>query len=154
MGTQTEEAAPSRRLASRSREDSSPTHPQSFLQTSLLPYPSAKRTSVRSLSSSGRRVACERDTEGARRGGGDSSCPGPRASSARASRTGPGLLLPSVRSPVRTPVNNIEYFPPNFEGLVLGCIDADFASKYSLESSRRDLHNALLCTVLESNPVL
>ena len=28
--------------------------------------------------------------------------------------------------PLRTPVNNIEYFPPNFEGLVLGCIDADF----------------------------
>ena len=28
----------------------------------------------------------------------------------------------------------------------------NFASKYSLESSRRDLHNALLCTVLESNP--
>ena len=27
---------------------------------------------------------------------------------------------------VRTPVNDIEYFPPNFEGLVLGCIDADF----------------------------
>ena len=27
---------------------------------------------------------------------------------------------------VRTPVNNIEYFSPNFEGLVLGCIDADF----------------------------
>ena len=27
---------------------------------------------------------------------------------------------------VRTPVNTIEYFPPNFEGLVLGCIDADF----------------------------
>ena len=27
---------------------------------------------------------------------------------------------------IRTPVNNIEYFPPNFEGLVLGCIDADF----------------------------
>ena len=26
------------------------------------------------------------------------------------------------------------------------------ASKYSLESSRRDLHNALLCTALESNP--
>ena len=49
--------------------------------------------------------------------------------------------------------------------LVLGCIKAskqaskivqsfspNFASKYSLESSRRDLHNALLCTVLESNP--
>ena len=27
-----------------------------------------------------------------------------------------------------------------------------FASQYSLESSRRDLHNALLCTALESNP--
>ena len=27
---------------------------------------------------------------------------------------------------VRTRLNNIEYFPPNFEGLVLGCIDADF----------------------------
>ena len=28
----------------------------------------------------------------------------------------------------------------------------NFARKYSLESSRRDLYNALLCTVLESNP--
>ena len=28
----------------------------------------------------------------------------------------------------------------------------NFASKYSLESSLRDLHNALLCIVLESNP--
>ncbi len=27
---------------------------------------------------------------------------------------------------LRTPVNNSEYFPPNFEGLVLDCIDADF----------------------------
>ena len=27
---------------------------------------------------------------------------------------------------LRTPVNNTEYFPPNFEGLVLGCSDADF----------------------------
>ena len=27
---------------------------------------------------------------------------------------------------IRTRLNNIEYFPPNFEGLVLGCIDADF----------------------------
>ena len=32
----------------------------------------------------------------------------------------------SDRARIRTPVNNIEYFPPNFEGLVLGCIDADF----------------------------
>ena len=30
------------------------------------------------------------------------------------------------RTHLRTPVNNVEYFPPNFEGLVLGCIDADF----------------------------
>ena len=40
--------------------------------------------------------------------------------------------------------------------LVIGCIDAKFCKKLcvgiriSLESSRRDLHNALLCTVLES----
>ena len=26
-------------------------------------------------------------------------------------------------------MNNIEYFPPNFEGLVLGCIDAKFCKK-------------------------
>ena len=36
----------------------------------------------------------------------------------------------------------------NFARLVLGCIEAKFASKCLLESSRRDLHNALLCTVL------
>ena len=30
---------------------------------------------------------------------------------------------------VRTLVNNIEYFSPNFEGLVLGCIDADFCNQ-------------------------
>ena len=43
---------------------------------------------------------------------------------ARAPETPP----PRKRTPaqLRTPVNNIEYFPPNFEGLVLGCIDADF----------------------------
>ena len=42
---------------------------------------------------------------------------------------------------VRTPVNNTEYFPPNFEGLVLGCIDASKqASKYvqSLSEKKRD----------------
>ena len=42
---------------------------------------------------------------------------------------------------LRTPVNNIEYFPPNFEGLVLGCIDASKqASKYvqSLPEKKRD----------------
>ena len=30
-------------------------------------------------------------------------------------------------SRLRTRLNNIEYFPPNFEGLVLGCIDAKFS---------------------------
>ena len=35
-------------------------------------------------------------------------------------------------------------------GLALGLSKPNFASKCSLESSRRDLHNALLCTVLES----
>ena len=29
-------------------------------------------------------------------------------------------------SQVRTRMNNIEEYQPNFEGLVLGCIDADF----------------------------
>ena len=36
----------------------------------------------------------------------------------------------------------------NFTGLVLGCIETGSATKYSLESSRRDLQNALLCTAL------
>ena len=35
-------------------------------------------------------------------------------------------LVDTMQECLRTPVNNIEYFPPNFEGLVLGCIDADF----------------------------
>ena len=43
----------------------------------------------------------------------------------------------------------------NFTRLVLGCIEAKFCNKICVgiaicfESSRRDLHNALLCTVLE-----
>ena len=36
------------------------------------------------------------------------------------------VFLAAAAVALRTPVNNIEYFPPNFEGLVLGCIDADF----------------------------
>ena len=36
----------------------------------------------------------------------------------------------------------------NLTGLVLGCIEANFARKYAFESSRRDLHNAHLCTAL------
>ena len=38
----------------------------------------------------------------------------------------------------------------NFTRLVLGCIEENFASKYSFENYRRDPHNALLCTVLYS----
>ena len=43
----------------------------------------------------------------------------------------------------------------NFRGLVLGgggsaVSKPNFARKYPLESSRRDLHNALLCTVLNA----
>ena len=37
-----------------------------------------------------------------------------------------GRQRAAALAPLRTPVNNIEYFPPNFEALVLGCIDADF----------------------------
>ena len=36
------------------------------------------------------------------------------------------------------------------QGSLLAVSKPNFASKYSLESSRRDLHNALLCTVLQS----
>ena len=42
------------------------------------------------------------------------------------SRRNPRRLDALSEVDLRTPVNNIEYFPPNFEGLVLGCIDADF----------------------------
>ena len=38
----------------------------------------------------------------------------------------------------------------NFGELVLGCIEAKFASNCAFESSRRDLHNAILCTALQS----
>ena len=44
-----------------------------------------------------------------------------------------------------TPGGSVHGERANFTGLVLGYIDADFASKYALESSRRDLHNAILC---------
>ena len=43
--------------------------------------------------------------------------------------TGHWVMGTPIGATLRTPVNNIEYFdyfPPNFEGLVLGCIDANF----------------------------
>ena len=48
-------------------------------------------------------------------------------------------------------MNNIEYFPPNFEGLVLGCIDASKqASKFvrSFPEKKRDtgIRAQLKCT--------
>ena len=38
----------------------------------------------------------------------------------------------------------------SFAGFALGCIKAIFPIKYSLESSRRDLHNALRSTALKN----
>ena len=55
---------------------------------------------------------------------------------------------------LRTPVNNIEYFiifPQTSRGSFSAVSTPIFASKYALESSRRDLHNALLCTALKSH---
>ena len=46
-------------------------------------------------------------------------------------------------------MNNELNFPPNFERLVLGRIDADFASKYSWERLQlltRSIRYTLLCT--------
>ena len=65
------------------------------------------------------------------RGGRDHGADG-RAARARAERR---RDLREDRRRLRSEVNIELNFPPNFEGLVLGCIDADFASKYSLESS-------------------
>ena len=58
---------------------------------------------------------------------------GPRSSAPRRRR--------SVRFPAKWRMKNGLNFPPNFERLVLGCIDANFANKYSLESSWRDLQD-------------
>ena len=56
------------------------------------------------------------------------------------------------RSPwLRSEVNIELNFPPKLRGARSRPYRRRFfASKYSLESSRRDLHNALLCTVLQS----
>ena len=46
-------------------------------------------------------------------------------------------------------------FQPNeqtLQGSFSAVLKPNSASRYSLESSCRDLHNALLCTALESNP--
>ena len=51
------------------------------------------------------------------------------APSAQPAAQEPAAHEPAAQEPaalLRTRLNNIEYFPPNFEGLVLGCIDADF----------------------------
>ena len=64
------------------------------------------------------------------------------------------LMLPKVSVP-RTWAAYAANLPfPS--GLVLSCIEADVCKqivngKYSFESSRRDLHNALLCTVPKSH---
>ena len=46
----------------------------------------------------------------------------------------PRLVLHAPQVVVlRTPVDNIEYFPPNFEGLVLGCIRIRIRSRLVFE---------------------
>merc|ERR1719299_226527 len=56
------------------------------------------------------------------------------------------LYLMALRSEVNSELN----FPQTSRGSFSAVSTPIFASKYALESSRRDLHNALLCTVLES----
>merc|ERR1712025_1416493 len=54
-------------------------------------------------------------------------------------------------SSLRSEVNSELNFPPQTSRGSFSAVSTPiFASKYSLESSRRDLHNALLCTVLQS----
>ena len=48
-------------------------------------------------------------------------------------------------------VKNRQNFFANFWPIYRSCIEANFASRYTFESSRRDLHNALLCTAPESH---
>ena len=38
----------------------------------------------------------------------------------------------------------------NLRGLVLGCIEAEFCNQMPLKYSRRDLHDALLCSAFRS----
>ena len=59
------------------------------------------------------------------------------------------LLLP-VRLPMLALTQLSNYL--TLKGSFSAVSKPNFASKYALESSRRDLQNALLCTVLESNP--
>ena len=56
---------------------------------------------------------------------------------------------PGRAVPLRSEVNIELKFPPQTSRGSFSAVSTPiFASKYALESSRRDLHNALLCTVL------
>ena len=57
----------------------------------------------------------------------------------------------SFEDKITAPGGSVRGERANFRGLVLGCIEAKFCKKYALESSRRDLHNALLCTAPKSH---
>ena len=78
----------------------------------------------------------------------------------------PGVQLDQVphhvrRRPVPAAAALCRLFVANFIGLVLGgggggggrpdVSKQNFASEYALESARRDLHSALLCTALNSH---
>ena len=64
-----------------------------------------------------------------------------------AGRTGAALNAPLMHFGDEGSRECEEGSPANFRGLVLGCMKPIFESKYAFESSRRDLHNALLCIV-------
>ena len=60
------------------------------------------------------------------------------------------VRVPAVRQQVRLvpPGGSVRGERANVKELVNGCIEAKFCKKkYALENSRRDLNNALLCTV-------
>ena len=64
-----------------------------------------------------------------------------------------GVVGPEPRASreqrLRSEVNIELNFPPKLRGGSFSAVSTPiFASKYALESSRRDLHNAILCTVL------
>ena len=71
---------------------------------------------------------------------------------------GVSCFMISIRTPLDTCSERIGFLPrlpgtesgQTLQGSFSAVSKPNFASKYSLENSRRDLHNALLCTALES----
>ena len=76
--------------------------------------------------------------------------PKPKSESARFRAGGPEKATGSRVTSKDTIEYWIEFSPQTSRGSFSAVSTPIFASKYSLESSRRDLHNALLCTVLQT----